>query len=82
MGRDTEDSTAPNAKGDWGNDIAAATEKAKEKPKAKEDRSTTPYQAATKEEVEALWAKFGQSRVKALEGFRKMSLGQIAAALK
>ena len=80
----TEDTTQPNARprGDWGNDIAAATEKAKEKPKAKEDRSTTPYQAATKEEVEALWAKFGQSRVKALEGFRKMSLGQIAAALK
>ena len=80
----TEDTTQPNARprGVWGNDIAAATEKAKEKPKAKEDRSTTPYQAATKEEVEALWAKFGQSRVKALEGFRKMSLGQIAAALK
>lgn len=50
--------------------------------KLRGDRSLVTYQAADKEEVDALWAKFGRERVKALEGFRSMTLGQIANALK
>lgn len=60
----------------------AADERAERIAKLRGDRSLVTYQAADKEEVDALWAKFGRDRVKGLEGFRGMTLGQIANALK
>lgn len=46
------------------------------------DRATIRYESADSDEVKALWAKFGRDKVKAMQGFRSMTLGQIAAALK
>ena len=77
-GPGTEDATEPGIT-PIGSKAADKTAKV---AKLRGDRSVVTYQAADKEEVDALWAKFGRDRVKGLEGFRSMTLGQIANALK
>jgi len=47
----------------------------------KSDSGDKPYMGASKEEVLALWEKFGRDKVKGLPGFRDMSMGAIAKAL-
>ena len=41
-----------------------------------------PYCAATKDEQEALFARYGRDNVKALPGFRNMPLSAFAKAFK